>query len=345
MLLVFAVLFWMYGGYAWLTNQLPPTDAPKRLLLIGGMAGFLVCALAVPDAFGATGLAFGFGYLIVVLLHAGLYAYGQGRAVWRFAPFNIAGALCLIAAAFTDGAVQYGLWVAPIVLQLVASRLASSVDDSSRAGYDVRPGHFVERHGLLLLIAFGESVIAIGVGVSGEGLTMPDVVGAILALGLIAALWWTFFGGDQERAEAALWAAPVTARVRMALGAYFYAFIPLLLGVIVLAAGLHLALGDLGARLSGVEALLLGGGVALFLAGDLAYRVALGIGPLVPRAVAAVAALGSIALGVSISALGQVVALLVILDRPARGRVESATATAHPRACGIMTGAQGGATC
>ena len=116
-----------------------------------------------------------------------MYAYGQGRAVWRFAPFNVAGALCLIAAAFTDGAVQYGLWVAPIVLQLVASRLASSVDDSSRAGYDVRPGHFVERHGLLLLIAFGESVIAIGVGVSAEGLTMPDVVGAILALGLIAA--------------------------------------------------------------------------------------------------------------------------------------------------------------
>jgi len=113
-LLIFVVLFWMYGGYAWLTNQVPPENTHRRLLLIAAMAGFMVCALAAPGAFGDAGLAIGLGYLMVVLVHAGLYAESAGREVIRFAPFNLLGAAALIAASFVDGGFRYGLWLVPL---------------------------------------------------------------------------------------------------------------------------------------------------------------------------------------------------------------------------------------
>ncbi len=86
--LIFTLLFWMYGGYAWLTNQAPPVSTARRLLLIGGMVAFFVCALAIPHAFTETGLAFGLGYLLVIVVHGGLYAQSHGRVVLRFVPLS-----------------------------------------------------------------------------------------------------------------------------------------------------------------------------------------------------------------------------------------------------------------
>src|SRR5215467_5237322 len=71
--LIFGNLWWMYGGYAWLTNAVPPTDTKRRLLLIAGMGAFLVCALSIPDAFGDAGIAFGIGYVLVNVVHSGIF--------------------------------------------------------------------------------------------------------------------------------------------------------------------------------------------------------------------------------------------------------------------------------
>jgi low temperature requirement protein LtrA len=316
--LVFIVLFWMYGGYVWLTNQVPPVVASRRLLLVGGMAGFLVCALAIPRAFGSDGLAFGAGYAFVVVVHAGLYANAYGPAVLRFVPFNLVGAGCVLLASALDGPVRYVLWAIPIALQYIASYLTRHADEASRSAFDLRIGHFVERHGLLLIVAFGESVVAIGAGIGSGPLgavpLQPSTLGAaVLALVLVAALWWTYFGGDEDAAGRALVAASLTRRVVMALNAYFYAFVPILLGVVTLAAGLKLAIGDVGARLSPEAALLLGGGTGLYLAGDVAYRLALGIMPMTARAVAAVITLLTVVLGIGLSGLAQLTALLVLL--------------------------------
>ena len=179
-LLIFVVLFWMYGAYVWLTNQVPSARTGRRLFLIAAMAAFLVCALAIPAAFAEAGVAFGIGYLLVVLVHTGLYTDAYGRAVIRFAPLNVVGALLVIAAGFVDGAARYALWVAPIGLQYLTSRLAAGVGEENAAGFDIRPGHFVERHGLLLLVAFGESVVAIGIGVAAVPLDAGAFGAAVL---------------------------------------------------------------------------------------------------------------------------------------------------------------------
>jgi low temperature requirement protein LtrA len=311
--LIFVVLFWMYGGYAWLTNQVPPVRAARRLLLIAGMAAFLVCALAIPRVFDGTGVAFGLGYLLVVLVHAALYVEAYGRAAMRFVPLNLIGALCLVAAGLVERPMAWVLWLLPIPLQLLTSTLTRAVEQETRAGFDVRPAHFVERHGLLLLIAFGESVVSIGIGVGAAPLTVESVGAMLLGLVLVAGLWWTYFDGDSERAETALTSARLSDRVKMALNGYFYAYIPMLLGIVTLAAGVKLTVGDVGARLGWGPALLLAGGTALYLIGQVAFRAGLRIQLARYRTVAAIVSLCSLALGVFLNAGTELVSLTVVL--------------------------------
>ncbi len=122
-LLIFGLLWWMYGAYAWLTNSRPPVHTAERLLLLVGMAGFLVIGLAIPSGFGSYGVVLGLGYLLVVLVHTVLY-YRVNANILRVAPFNIASALLVTVAGLlhepgrSTGAVGYGLWIAALVVQL-----------------------------------------------------------------------------------------------------------------------------------------------------------------------------------------------------------------------------------
>src|SRR5919204_4771305 len=120
--LILVVLFWMYQGYVWLTNQVPINGVGRRLDLLLGMAGFLICALAAPSAFAGEGVLFGVGYLVLVAVHLLLYYKAYGPEVRRFAPFNILGGLALTASGFVVGATAYAFWVAAVALQFVAAR-------------------------------------------------------------------------------------------------------------------------------------------------------------------------------------------------------------------------------
>jgi low temperature requirement protein LtrA len=307
--LIFDVLFWMYGAYAWLTNQVPPDRPARRLLLVLGMAAFLVCALAIPTAFDGGGVAFGLGYLLVVLVHGGLYAEAFGPVVLRFVAPNVLAALSVVVAGFLDGPAAYALWLVPIVNQFVTPRLAARAATQLR----VRPAHFVERHGLLLIVALGESVVAIGIGLGDVPLDLGLLAAAVLGLVLAAALWWTYFAGDERAAEHALRSASVERRWQLAHNAYFYAYVPMLLGVIAIAAGVKRSIGHVEGELGIGPALALAGGVAIFLAGEVAFRRVLGIRPVGYRAAAAVVALGTVALGVRVAAGVQLVGLVAVL--------------------------------
>jgi len=307
--LIFDVLFWMYAAYAWLTNQVPPDRPARRLLLILGMAAFLVCALAIPTAFDGGGVAFGLGYLLVVLVHGGLYAEAFGAVVLRFVAPNVLAALSVVVAGFLDGPAAYALWLVPIINQFVTPRLAARAATQLR----VRPAHFVERHGLLLIVALGESVVAIGIGLGDVPLDLGLLAAAVLGLVLAAALWWTYFAGDERAAEHALRSASVERRWQLAHNAYFYAYVPMLLGVIAIAAGVKRSIGHVEDELGIGPALTLAGGVAIFLAGEVAFRRVLGIRPVGYRAAAAVVALGTVLLGVHLAAAVQLVGLVALL--------------------------------
>ncbi|MFI9724430.1 low temperature requirement protein A [Streptomyces sp. NPDC052396] len=332
-LLIFAVLFWMYGGYAYLTNQVPPETTARRVLLVAAMAGFLTCALAVPNVSGADGIAFGLGFLAVTVVHSVLYALIHRQYVLSFALTNTAAAGCVTAAGWVGGGpLADALWLGAVVLQNITPLVSSRITGDYTGGRArvtenlgaLDPAHFVERHGLLLLIAFGESVVAIGAGASATQLDWALFTGAVLALTLAAALWWTYFVRDEAAAEAALHRASGADRFRMGLTAYYYSFIPMLLGVAVLAAGVKKSIGELAHHLPLAPAVALAGGVALFLAGNIAFRATLSIRPLRHRAVTAFAVLATIPLGTWSNALAQflgltlaLVAMLIVEDRRA----------------------------
>ena len=318
--LILTVLFWMYGGFVWLTNQVPAENTPRKLLLPVGMGALLICAMAIPRAFDERGVAFEIGYLLVVIVHGGLYIEAYGAAALRFVPANIVGALCVMAAGFFEGLVAYALWVAAIVLQFSAQLLLRFLERGRPAGFDLQPAHFVERHDLLLLIAFGESVVATGIGASGLVFDAGVAGAAPLGLALTAALWWTHFGDDDDRAEHTLRSATVPERAQMAINAYFYAYIVMLFGVIAIAAGVRPSLEHVMETLALGPALLLGGGVALYLAGDAVFRRVMRLGPTTYRAVAAALSLGAAALAVTVSAATALASLVAIVVATLEGR-------------------------
>jgi low temperature requirement protein LtrA len=311
--LMLAVIWWMYAGYAWLTNAVPPESAQRRVLLLGGMSAFLVMALAIPRAFAGTGTTFGLAYAVVVGIHLGLFtratARSAARAILRLAPMNGTVVLLVLAGGIAGGTAQYVLWALAPVVNYVAPRLAGM------RGYVVTADHFVERHGLVVLIAIGESVVAVGIGASASrhALDVGLVAVAVLGLMLSACLWWAYFDGDDERAVEALRAAPPYERAALALHAFFYAHLLILLGIVAAASTLHTAIGHAGGELSRGRALALGGGIAAFMAGDVLFRRTLRIGRGGWRALAAALALATVPIGVATTAALQLASLVAVL--------------------------------
>jgi low temperature requirement protein LtrA len=311
-LLVFGLLWWMYEGYAWLTNARPPVHATERLLLLVGMAGFLIVGLTIPRGFSSDGVALGFGYLIVVLVHAFLY-YRVNANIVRIAPFNIASALLVTVAGVVGGPARYPLWVAALVLQF-----GSPLIVHPRNLFELNPAHLSERHSALLIVALGESVAAIGIGAAGQptGASVQVVTSSVLGLALAAALWWVIFGGaDDERAEQVLTAADSQRRTVLALDALFYGNAPVLLGLVAMAAGVQEAIARSGDAAAGdtAGAAVLAVGAALFLAGDAAVRGLLGTGSIRLRGATAMVALASTAVGATVGLAAQVALLTVVL--------------------------------
>jgi low temperature requirement protein LtrA len=320
-LLMLAVIWWMYDGYAWLTNTVAPTNSWRRGLIVVGMAGFLTIALAVPDAYGRAGWAFGAGYFLVNLVHSGLFVIaggeGVGLAMRGLGPLNLTSAGLVLVGGFLPGPWRVAAWCAAAAVQ-VASPYLHPI-----GGFEISPAHFVERHGLVVIVALGESVVAIGIGV-GVHLSGKLLVVALLGLVLAYYLWWAYFGGDDERAEHALAAiADSRARARAAVNAYGFGHLPVLLGIVVLAAGVKKVLGHAFEPITVAQALALGGGVALFMLGDLAFRRVLRIGRPGYRLACLVAALATVPLGPLYGAAQLVVltvALVVLLTLEGHAR-------------------------
>jgi low temperature requirement protein LtrA len=309
--LIFGNVWWMYGGYAWLTNAVPPHDAPRRLLILVGMAGFLVVALAIPEAFGDSGVAFGIGYLVVTLVHTGLFLRASEgsavRAMFRLGPYNLVTALLILAAGFTDGGVQWALWSAAFVLHWTSPAITAV------GGFRIRAAHFVERHGLIVLIALGESVVAIGIGVQVLELSLGLVVTAVLGLALAASLWWLYFDGEDARAEQALEDASDERNPWLSLFAFGYAFLLVLGGIVVLAAGVKQAVVRYDEPATDSTAWFLAAGVAVYIVGLVLFRYVLHTGPLTLRLGMAVAALATVVVGREVSAEVQIAALTLIV--------------------------------
>jgi low temperature requirement protein LtrA len=300
-MLVLAALWWAWGAYAWLTNYIAAEEDRERLLMFAVMGAFLVAALAVPHAFDDNALLFAVAYAVARWLHIFMFAEANddvdaATAIRRLARTALPAPALLILAAFFDGTPQALLWIAALAIDFGGPFVFGV------RGFRVSPGHFAERFSLIVIIALGESIVAIGTGIQGE-LDAGVVGGALLGLVVACALWWAYFDVVALVSERHFREARGERLLRIARDSYSYLHLPIIAGIILVALGVKKAIGHVDEPLKTVPAVALLGGIALYYAGHLGFRVRNVRSVNWPRLVAAVACLCLIPLATEVDAL------------------------------------------
>jgi low temperature requirement protein LtrA len=272
-MLVLAVLWWSWTGYAWLTSVIDPEEGGVRIMIFAAMAALLVVALCVPEAFGDRALAFAIAYGVVRAAHIALFVLASRddaelrHSVNGLAISTAIGVGLLIAASFVDGFGQGALWV-----------LAIAVDWGGPAlfgveGWRLVPAHFAERNNLVIILALGESIVALGVGAQVD-LTAGVITAAVLGVALASALWWTYFDVvSLVTARRLIQAEEVPARNRLARDSYTYLHYPMVAGIVLVALGLEDTLAHVADPFDYVHAFALLGGTAIYLLAHVAMRL------------------------------------------------------------------------
>jgi low temperature requirement protein LtrA len=272
-LLVLGVLWWAWGGYAWLTSVVDPEEGVVRLAIFVAIAALLVVSLCVPEAFDDAALLFACAYGVVRAMHIVLFVVasrddpGLRRSVIGLAGGTAVGVGLLVVASGTDGTLQGALWALALLLDVGEPFFFGA------EGWKLVPGHFAERHGLIVLIALGESIVAIGVGAE-HGVDAGVVVAAVLGVAVASAFWWLYFDVVARVAERRLArAAAGKERNELARDAYSLLHFPMVAGIVLVAVGMKKTLGDVGEPLKLVPAAALLGGSALYLLAHVAFRL------------------------------------------------------------------------
>ena len=272
-LLVLGLLWWAWTGYAWLTSVVDPEEGSVRLAMFGAMAGLLVVALCVPQAFGSEALLFACAYTVVRAAHLLLFGLAsRDDPDLRYSTITLArstavGAALLIGGAFAGVEARGAMWGLALALDMIGPFFFGA------EGWRLAPGHFAERHGLIVLIALGESIVAIGVG-SQAGVDAGVVAAAVVGVAVAGALWWLYF--DVVALVAARRLAKASEgreRNEIARDSFSYLHFPMVAGIVLLALGLKKTLGHVEDPLATVPAVALLGGTAIYLLAHVAFRM------------------------------------------------------------------------
>ncbi len=271
-LLVFGVLWWAWVGYAWLTSVIDPEEGAARLVMFAAMAAMLIVSLCVPEAFGALALTFALAYGVFRVAHIALFMLASPgdpqlrRSVLGLAASTAIAVGLLAAASLFDGLVQGALWALALFLDMAGPYFFGA------EGWRLVPGHFAERHGLIVIIALGESIVAIGVGAAGA-LDFGIGTVAVLGVALAAAMWWVYFDVVAlVSARRLAQAEPGRVQNELARDSYSYIHLVIVAGIVLSAFGIKVAIGHFDHHLHAVPAFALLGGVAIYLLGLVAFR-------------------------------------------------------------------------
>ena len=272
-LVVLGLLWWAWTAYAWLTGTVNPEEGVARLSIFGVMGAMLIASLAVPHAFGDDAWLFAITYAFVRLGHLALYAVA-GRddrellgAVGRLARGSLPAVALLLVGAAMGGDAQLAVWALAFLLDLLGAYVGGG------RGWHLAAGHFAERHALIIIIALGESIVALGAGTLGVPLGAGVITAALLGLAIAVALWWAYFDVVAIVAERKLRTAEGGEQLSIARDSYSYLHLPMVTGIIFFAVGVKKTLAHVGDPLETVPAVALCGGVALYLLAHIAFRL------------------------------------------------------------------------
>lgn len=329
-MIVLSLIWWCWVGYSWIGNVVQADEGFARATFIAVMAAMFIAALAIPESFddlpgGLDGpLTLAVCYAVVRFVHVGLFAYaardardtGLMRQLAKFGAVTVLSVVLMIAGALTGDDTQIALWLAAVAVDYAGTQAIGA------GGWRLySPGHFTERHGLIIIIALGESIVAIGVGASAVPVSTPLIVSAVLGILLVATMWWVYFDVTAVAAERRLARSDGVERARIARDAYSYLHLPMIAGVVLAALGLKKVLGYVGGdgghdwtdALHGLPVWALHGGPALYLLALIAFRLR-NVGSLSrSRSIAVVALLATAPLGEHFGALPDLLLVTAIM--------------------------------
>lgn len=272
-MLVLAACWWAWAAYAWLASSIDLDSVGPRLVTLLAMGAMLIAGIAVPGAFAESAGVFAIAYAAVRVLHLALYVVAARerpdlmRNVVRLVPTSTVAAGLILVAAWQDGWVEPALWLAALAFDYLGPVLVGP------DGWIITPGHFGERHGLIFIVALGESLIAIGVGAGDLDVSGQLVGTAVLGMLVVSAMWWTYFDVVAIVAEQRLASLRGAAQAAMARDSYSYLHLPMVAGVILFALGVKKTMAHPGDALEPVTLAALSGGVALYLVAHVLFRL------------------------------------------------------------------------
>jgi low temperature requirement protein LtrA len=269
--LVFWLVWWAWTQFTWALNA-ANTDHPRvqAITLLATAVAFLM-AVGISRATGTAPLWFALPYVAVRTIGLLLYywvAWGdslQRRAVRIFGLFSVGGLAAVLIGAVLGGGAQYGWWAFAILLDLIAAAIGGQLE-----GWKLNPEHFVERHGLIVIIALGETLIVAAAGLIAVQRASASIGIAILAVAVTCGLWWSYFRHVRPALEHALSSREGSDRSRMARDAFSVIHFPMLCGVIAMAVATEQMLAHPERPLTPTLRLMLGAGTVLFVAGTAA---------------------------------------------------------------------------
>jgi low temperature requirement protein LtrA len=271
-LLVLGVLWWAWASYAWLTSVIDPEAGAVRLVFFAAMAAMLIAAICVPEAFGDLALAFALAIGLFRTAHIALFTIASTeepelrRSTIALAASTVVAVALLATAAAFDGLPQAALWVLALALDFGGPYFFGV------EGWQLIPGHFAERHGLIIIIALGESIVEIGAGAAGH-LDLGIGIAAVLGVGVAAAMWWVYFDVVALISARRLGEAEAGREQNaLARDSYSYLHLFLVAGIVLTAFGLKTVIQGTGEDLGWVPSFALSAGIALYLLGLVAFR-------------------------------------------------------------------------
>jgi low temperature requirement protein LtrA len=327
-LLVITVMWWCWIAYAWLCNVVRADQGIVRVGLFAAMGAVFVQAITIPEAFddlpgGLHGpMVFAVCYFVVRAVHVLMFWLASGDdpqlrgQILRFLPSMLAGTTLLLIASQTTGTTQTLLWFAALAGDYLGTLVAGSKWRLRSAG------HFAERHGLIIIVALGESIVATGVGVAHLPISWPIIGASVLGLVVAGAMWWAYFDVTALVTERALATAVGERQIQLARGGYTFLHLPMVAGIVLMALGLKKVLGYVGGEdghtvadpIYGIPLAALYGGAALYLLGHIGFKRYLTGSLNLERLVVAVLLLALIPAVAMLPALVSLAVLAVVLS-------------------------------
>jgi len=311
--LIFLLLWLPWTQFAWSANAVPGNSRTVRLLFLVATAASVPMAASVQTAFDQSGAMFAIPVAVIFLAALALMVLGLDnssevyRSALRYGTPTLIAMTAIVVGGFLEDEARTTAWILGVLIFVWSTIRAGGSE------WIIRAGHFAERHGLIIIIALGESIVALGLAASDEKHTAAVVTASVIGMVVVSAMWWLYFDVVAIAAERRL--AQVTGATRNALArdSYSYLHALMILGIVFLALGLKQSVLDLGEPLKVIPSVALFGGVALYLVGHILFRLR-NMGSLnTQRLLVTVLLVAAIPIGVAVPAYVSLIMLLALL--------------------------------